>query len=1273
MPTNFIKIFDDTVIKLSVNQGLEEQRVSETLGTFTTGELAFTRDSGRLFVGDNSDGEPTHKGIQETIGGTLVGNKYLGLIDSKPLVTFSHNAKALSYEAQTTATGTQDKGNMIEQGLLTKDSKFRLHSAADAAEVWDNWDRYSTYNPKYNAYNGDYMFDIYENALILFDNRISGDPNSSTQPQIKMGENGLPVEPETFIYQGKEIPSTSTDALKLTRRTKLQNYIKVNDEETNSQMIYGDGYVMIRIVEPDNQTIRFKTRSFQNNGLPEVENNYTHNILEVFHIPLSAFQEYFSDDFFISDDLVWLTKDIKYVKSITGDGGVLKLPTTLAFARPKSGGRGATSYMEWHFNDPTGVVPFPSDNRYKLILTPTQKKTDSGQEFLHFEANLEEEGPKPPYYVRLTNGIECVGTHPSLLIIDKNATGDDPTTYPTLTLNLDNEIEASQWEVMTNPYNISEEYSWAFDVGYTDNLGFNKLGRLQLVDHYASAYYSLAQDKIDKWEEEATSINYLKTPVTIAQTDTRATLYGNLANFENHTGMFNTNNPALTVSTTVIGKSVDKLVSLTSAVNTMVAAFNSGTATAAYKPTWVNHVLTVPNDTANTSGVGIVVTSSTIGTPRENKSFILKGQVSGVNSLSTSKRITVFAGLVNNGKLMAKREVQGYCNNLSFEIDLEMDCVTASGTSYLVWGLICDQVGSQITCTITDQILAHRGLSQDNVFQVSNASINAYLDYKITPYLYCDKKVITCPNNMLPAYTAPAQSPLNSSTTYFDTFASNASYTKTWNHLFMVLGHNFNTSLKTYSSTSPMYKGTSDIKKAAFLSIAGMDKTEANDILVHTDATPDLAGYMVFCWYKYYTKAADGAQSNILYCPAEDFEIRGSYVPGSSDSAIDVIRIQGTNTNLIDGSAAGVTVGTTEEQVDIATNRYRIMICIYPESDLLNSVPVVIEYGKNGQQMYQYDLRNYKSLSLKHDIPFVDVSDVVCIKADKTKVTIAGTAFTKTSYSIEENIPSDPVSKFSDYKWVIVNHASTDYAGTADLLYASIYRIIPSVPYLQTYGVPGTLPATPVWSFYTDTDDTWGVLSRPVNEAIQEADRVYIPTTARNIILQVTHNTTENNTVALFYSNNYNDLGWCVSGLPTKQWSNPTAFTNDIVLNPSQDESYSVPSTEGKYADKATATAATYTHRLGKSFAENASMKFHSLTATLEENKKSVPNIFQPNVHERCLMLSSASETRVIEIPLHPVPNSTNSRHFCLRVAGIRPSSNEVLNEFVIRVIGYRV
>ena len=66
---DYIKIYDDTILKQSIRQGTEEQRKS---CMFTSGELAYTRDTKRVFVGDYSN--QTNSG---TPGGIIVGNKFI--------------------------------------------------------------------------------------------------------------------------------------------------------------------------------------------------------------------------------------------------------------------------------------------------------------------------------------------------------------------------------------------------------------------------------------------------------------------------------------------------------------------------------------------------------------------------------------------------------------------------------------------------------------------------------------------------------------------------------------------------------------------------------------------------------------------------------------------------------------------------------------------------------------------------------------------------------------------------------------------------------------------------------------------------------------------------------------------------------------------------------------------------------------------------------------------------------------------------------------------
>jgi hypothetical protein len=63
MPTDNIKIYNDTVLRHTILQGQEAERTIP--GTFAMGELAFTRDTGRVFVGTYTDiasnSEPSFK------------------------------------------------------------------------------------------------------------------------------------------------------------------------------------------------------------------------------------------------------------------------------------------------------------------------------------------------------------------------------------------------------------------------------------------------------------------------------------------------------------------------------------------------------------------------------------------------------------------------------------------------------------------------------------------------------------------------------------------------------------------------------------------------------------------------------------------------------------------------------------------------------------------------------------------------------------------------------------------------------------------------------------------------------------------------------------------------------------------------------------------------------------------------------------------------------------------------------------------------------------
>ena len=61
-----IEILENTLLKLLVRRGTD---VDRQLITLDQGELGYTTDSKRLFVGDGS-----------TLGGTIAGNKFLGSV-----------------------------------------------------------------------------------------------------------------------------------------------------------------------------------------------------------------------------------------------------------------------------------------------------------------------------------------------------------------------------------------------------------------------------------------------------------------------------------------------------------------------------------------------------------------------------------------------------------------------------------------------------------------------------------------------------------------------------------------------------------------------------------------------------------------------------------------------------------------------------------------------------------------------------------------------------------------------------------------------------------------------------------------------------------------------------------------------------------------------------------------------------------------------------------------------------------------------------------------
>ena len=164
MASKFIKIYNDTVLKQTILQGYENQRTNHNLGKISMGELAFTRDTGRVFVGNfSSDVEDKELPLdtRAITGGILTGNKYIGLIDSKPLghwsTTGSNGTFPLNYSSVTTDSSTEEE----EQGLFLSGSRFRPFKKDSRNNIvydggtpvlqkgGDGWDKSADYIQKY--------------------------------------------------------------------------------------------------------------------------------------------------------------------------------------------------------------------------------------------------------------------------------------------------------------------------------------------------------------------------------------------------------------------------------------------------------------------------------------------------------------------------------------------------------------------------------------------------------------------------------------------------------------------------------------------------------------------------------------------------------------------------------------------------------------------------------------------------------------------------------------------------------------------------------------------------------------------------------------------------------------------------------------------------------------------------------------------------------------------------------------------------------------------
>lgn len=481
MASQYIKIFNDTVLKQSILQGEEAQRQNPNLGKFTSGELAFTRDTGRVFVGNFSD-DPKTSDLQYVQGGILTGNKYLGIIDSRPI----------AYEQQET-TGTTgfaglsyEEENKDKSGKLTEKALFKDNTRVKKNGKVNDWKNDPSFNSDYGTYNGDYLYDLWRNALIIFDNNIK--PNS---------KNVIVENPSTkneVVKDSNNIDITNTGVI----RTPIEDYS--NESAMKDYPIYGNGYVIFRLIEPDGKTVRFKEREFtaktSNNNY---QGNWNHNILEVDFSADNVYTAMDKADFKIEDGKIKLN-GLNMESQLTA-----QLPSIISF--------GDASNRVYYDFQKEMQKPTESSNTTTYILTATYEKTSSGEygyilnttstsnlnDFIEFPTssiNIETDG------TILVNGGEAAHGNIFKLSLKSSTSYEGTLTVDPWDINMLGEYAgtgkyASGILIGVNEYGDYKESE--NEDGNIVSAEQNKIFGEKVLGQYASTYNS--------------AINYLKTPL----------------------------------------------------------------------------------------------------------------------------------------------------------------------------------------------------------------------------------------------------------------------------------------------------------------------------------------------------------------------------------------------------------------------------------------------------------------------------------------------------------------------------------------------------------------------------------------------------------------------------------------------------------------------------------------------------------------------------------------------------------------------------------------
>lgn len=133
-----IKIYNDTVLRHTILQGQESERT--TPGEFAMGELAFTRDTGRVFVGTYTENSQSND-YPFCKGGLIVGNKFHGI------------------------AGKDEKGKFGKIEYVAR----HIRETEEGENITDT-----------NFYEGDMVFDASDKSLVIFNLNEQENPNHIT-------------------------------------------------------------------------------------------------------------------------------------------------------------------------------------------------------------------------------------------------------------------------------------------------------------------------------------------------------------------------------------------------------------------------------------------------------------------------------------------------------------------------------------------------------------------------------------------------------------------------------------------------------------------------------------------------------------------------------------------------------------------------------------------------------------------------------------------------------------------------------------------------------------------------------------------------------------------------------------------------------------------------------------------------------------------------------------------------------------------------------------